>query len=181
MLHSKLPQQNVNVCAPKTVDVPRTMYNVWDPKGKPPMFEIRHFRNHLSFNSILMNLTADLKPVQSPVNTRPMMIYSHDAVTRAAGGNMIASSDSTEHTEQSIVTLLLLLLIVYGFFLWHCICCRGYLLLRQEWPWISRRSSDRMTLAVNTQKILGARTRMENYVRNFIGFSCSFEFFRYMI
>jgi hypothetical protein len=62
-----------------------------------------------------MNLTADLKPVQSPVNTRPTMIYSHEAVTRAAAGNMIASSDSTEHREQSIVTLLLLFLIVYGF------------------------------------------------------------------
>jgi hypothetical protein len=63
-----------------------------------------------------MNLTADLKPVQSPVNTRPTMIYSHEAVTRAAGRNTIASSDSTEHREQSILTLLLLLLIVYEFF-----------------------------------------------------------------
>lgn len=81
-----------------------------------------------------MNLTADLKPVQSPVNTRPMMIYSHEAVTRAAGGNMIASSDSTEGREQSIVTSLLLLLIVYGFLMTLHLLQRLLCLLRQEWP-----------------------------------------------
>jgi hypothetical protein len=45
------------------------------------MFLIRQFRSHLSFNSILMNLTADLKPVQSPVNTRPVTKQLHDVIS----------------------------------------------------------------------------------------------------